>query len=162
MPKIPLLTTMLFAALCASAQQTAQYDEVQKEKIHQEIGIDYSVPDYSVRRPDAQVMGWRLTKILESLERNYTQNIYSWYLTNILNHQTDEHAPLYLPIDKLKILNIQKQGNTVSIRIKLLSKTKELGKIEREIVLSFINGVSEDDTVNTLFYELDRHIMIEN
>lgn len=97
-----------------------------KEKICQEI--DYNVLDYNVKRPDILVMGWRLTMILESLEKNYTQNIYSWYLTNILNHQTEEHAPLYLPIDKLKILNIQKQDNVVSICIKLLSKTKELGK----------------------------------
>ena len=65
-------------------------------------------------------------------------------------------------IDKLKILNIQKQDTTVSIRIMLFSKTKETGKTEREILLSFINGVSEDDTVNALFCELSRHVRMED
>ena len=138
-----------------------QSNNTQVEKWRKNIDLDYTVPDYNVKKPDAKVMGWRLAKILQSLEQNYTQGIYSHYLTTILSHQKAD-APLYMPIRKLTILNIQKQDSVITVRIKLFSKTKESGKVEQEVPLIFVNGVSEDDTINTLFAELGQYIKIED
>ena len=145
-------------ALSAPAQAFAQNEDVRTEKWRQKIDLDYTVPDYSVKKPDAKVMGWRLAKILQSLEQNYTQPVYSHYLTMILSHQMNDDGSLYRPIYKLKILNIQKQDSVITVRIKLFSKTKEPGKVEQEIPLTFINSVSEDDVVNALFSELGQYI----
>ena len=80
----------------------------------------------------------------------------------ILSHQMNDDGSLYRPIYKLKILNIQKQDSVITVRIKLFSKTKEPGKVEQEIPLTFINSISEDDVVNTLFSELGQYIKEEN
>ena len=139
-----------------------QSNNTQVEKWRKNIDLDYTVPDYSVKKPDAKVMGWRLAKILQSLEQNYTQPIYSHYLAMILSHQMSDGGSLYMPIYKLKILNIQKQDSVITVRIKFFSKTKELGKIEQEVPLIFVNSVSEDDIINTLFAELGQYIKIED
>ena len=97
MPRKLILAIILFhAMLSTSVQSTPLSDNAYAENIRQKIDIDYTVPDYSVKRPDILVMGWRLVKILQSLEKNYTQNIYNRYLSIILNHQTEECGPLYL------------------------------------------------------------------
>ena len=147
--------------LSAPAQAFAQNEDVRTEKWRQKIDLDYNVPDYSIKKPDAKVMGWRLAKILQSLEQNYTQDRYNHYLALILSHQMDDGSP-YMPIYKVKILNIQKQDNIITVRIKLFSKTKASGKIEQEIPLTFVNSVSEDGIANTLFSELGQYIRKEN
>ena len=149
-------------ALSAPAQAFVQNEDVRTEKWRQKIDLDYTVPDYSIKKPDAKVMGWRLAKILQSLEQNYTQPLYSHYLTMILNHHLNDDSSLYIPIYKLKILNIQKQDSVITVRIKLFSKTKASGKIEQEIPLTFVNSVSEDGIANTLFSELGQYIKEEN
>ena len=155
------LLILFSIALSAPAQAFAQNEDVQAEKWRQKIDLDYTVPDYSVKKPDAKVMGWRLAKILQSLEQNYTQPVYSHYLTMILSHQMSDDSSLYMPIYKLKILNIQKQDSVITVRVKFFSKTEESGKVEQEVQLIFVNSISEDDTVNTLFSELGQYIKKE-
>ena len=157
--KYLLSASLSFIALTAPAQ--VQSKDSQTEKWRKKIDLDYTVPDYSIKKPDAKVMGWRLAKILQSLEQNYTQPIYSHYLTMILSHQMSDDGSLYMPIYKLKILNIQKQDSVITVRVKFFSKTKESGKVEQEVPLIFVNSVSEDDTVNALFSELGQYIRVQ-
>ena len=154
-----LSASLLFIALTVPAQ--VQSKDSQTEKWRQKIDLDHTVPDYSTKKPDAKVMGWRLAKILQSLEHNYTQPIYSHYLTMILSHQMSDDGSLYMPIYKLKILNIQKQDSAITVRVKFFSKTKESGKVEQEVSQTFTNSVSEDDVINTLSSELGQHIREE-
>ena len=151
-----LFVLLLFIAQTAPAQM--QGKDSQAEKWRKKINLDYTVPDYHVKKPDAKVIGWRLAMILHSLEQNYMQPIYSHYLTMILSHQMSDGASLYAPIHKMKTLDIQKQDSIITIRIKLFSKTKGIGKIEQEIPLTFVNSVSKDDIANTLFSELGQYI----
>lgn len=157
-----LLFILFFVTLALSAQTSVQNKDAQTMKWQQKIDLDYTVPDYSVKKPDAKVMGWRLAKILQALEQNYTQGIYNHYLSLIFEHQADDKSILYMPIHKLKILNIQKQDSVITIHIRLFSKDKAFGKVEREVSLTFINSVSEDDSVNILFSELGQYIRKEN
>ena len=79
----------------------------------------------------------------------------------ILSRQMSDDGLLYMPIYKLKILNTQKQDSVITVRVKFFSKTKEAGKVEQEVSLTFTNSVSEDDTVNALFSELGQYIREE-
>ena len=63
----------------------------------------------------------------------------------------------YLHIDKISILNIQKQDSAITIKINTLSKQNRQ-KIAFDIVLTFVNSLSEDMTANQLFSDLARYI----
>ena len=151
---------LLSVALSVSAQAPNlsynYFDEQQREqKIREAINLDYSVPDYNVTLPDEKVMGWRLAKILQSLEKNYSQGLYNQYLTRIRNAQMDKYS--LSSIEKIKILNIQKQDSVITIKINTFVKEKK-NKINFDIVLTFINSVSDDDVANNLFSDIARYI----
>ena len=160
------LRTLLFclltlSSLSASAQTRtlteAQREELKRQEYRESINLDYSVPDYNVKKPDEKVMGWRLAKILMSLERNYTQTLHNQILSHIRNKQMGEFKYSYLHIDKISILNIQKQDSAITIKINTLSKQNRQ-KIAFDIVLTFVNSLSEDMTANQLFSDLARYI----
>lgn len=156
--KYLLSASLSFIALTAPAQ--VQGKDSQAEKWRKKINLDYTVPDYSIKKPDAKVIGWRLAKILQLLEQNYTQYRYNHYLALIFSHQMNDGS-LYEPIHKMKTLDVQKRDSVITIRIKLFSKSKKSGKVEQEIPLTFINSVSGDDIANTLFSELGQYIRKE-
>ena len=68
MKKILLSLCLLLSSLLASAQyrntSSEQNDEAKKQELRQQIGLDYSMPDYSVKKIEASVIGPRLAKIL--------------------------------------------------------------------------------------------------
>ena len=153
-----LLALSSFSAFAQTRTLTEEQLEVQKRQEYREsINLDYSVPDYNVKKPDEKVMGWRLAKILMSLERNYTQVSYHHNLCQIRNEQMGEIKYNYLHIDKISILNIQKKDSVITIKINTLSK-KDKQKITFDIVLTFVNSLSEDMTANQLFSDLARYI----
>ena len=156
--KYLLSASLLFIALAAPAQMPSK--DNQAEKWQQKIDLDYTMPDYHVKKPDAKVVGWRLAKILQLLEQNYTQYRYNHYLALIFSHQMNDGS-LYEPIHKMKTLDIQKRDSVITIRIKLFSKSKKSGKVEQEIPLTFINSVSGDNIANTLFSEFGQYIRKE-
>lgn len=77
MKKLILLSLLMLTAGSMSAQTYSQGEDPKVIEMRQKIGIDYSVPDYNVRKPDAKVMGWRLAKMLIKLEKNYQQGTYN-------------------------------------------------------------------------------------
>ena len=82
-----LLLLIAFNIMPQRVRPTVLTEEQKKQEIREKINLDYSVPDYNVKRPDAKVMGWRLAKILQSLEKNYTQPVYNQMLSQIRNEQ---------------------------------------------------------------------------
>ena len=81
------LLIMSFNIMAQRVRSIVLTEEQKKQEIREKINLDYSVPDYNVKRPDAKVMGWRLAKILQSLEKNYTQPVYNQMLSQIRNEQ---------------------------------------------------------------------------
>lgn len=122
---ISLLLLMSFNVMAQRVHPTVLTEEQKKQEVREMINLDYSVPDYNVQRPDAKVMGWRLAKILQSLEKNYTQPVYNQMLSQIRNTQMEELRVRYLPIEKIKILNVQKQDSVITIKINTISKTNK-------------------------------------
>ena len=64
----------------AQSQSTPSSDDQKSIVLRQQIGLDYSVPDYAVKKIDASVIGPRLAKILTRLLETYKQPLYNQYL----------------------------------------------------------------------------------
>lgn len=62
-------------AMGVSAQGDAEMskEEINKAEVREKLQLDYSMPDYSISKIDAKVMGPRLSKILETICDNYQQ-----------------------------------------------------------------------------------------
>lgn len=146
-----LTSLLMLSALSISAQTTAEQREEQKKAEYREkIGIDLSVPDYDVKKPDAKVMGWRLAKILQSLEKNYNQEANNQMLMSIRAEQIDDNRVRYVPIDKIKIQRITKVGDEITIIVKTTSKNDNIGKVDFDLNLK----LKEFLTVTSLILSL--------
>ena len=58
--------------LLALSMSTKVYSQVEDEKtivLREELGIDYSMPDFSTSKVDGKVIGTRLANMLELLKR---------------------------------------------------------------------------------------------
>ena len=158
MKKLIFLTLLMLTAVGMSAQSTSQCEDPKVIELRQKIGIDYTVPDYNVRKPDAKVMGWRLAKMLMKLEQNYLQGLYNRMLATIRSEILEEPNIRYIAVNKMKILKIQKVGDVIIIRISTSSKNETLGRLNHEFDIKFVKGVSDNDTANQLFSDLNRYI----
>lgn len=165
MKKLLFTCVLLMVALSVSAQfryhniTYEQQQEQRKQAIRDAINFDYSVPDYNVSSLDEKVMGWRLAKMLLYLEDNFTQWQHNRRLSMIRNVQMGEVSVSYHPIDKIKVLNVQKQDSVITIRINTFSKgEKKRDDVNFDITLSFTNNLSDDETTNSLFSDIGRYI----
>ena len=158
MKKLLFLSLLMLTAVSMQAQTTSQGEEAKVVEMRERIGIDYTVPDYDVKKPDAKVMGWRLTKILQSLEKNYTQGIYNQLLMAVRAEFVEDNRLRYVPIDRMKIQRIIKKGEDITVVIKTMSKSETVGKVDSEFSLVFKKGVSDSDVTNSLFSTLSRYV----
>ena len=161
MKKILLSLCLLLSSLLASAQyrntSSEQNDEAKKQELRQQIGLDYSMPDYSVKKIDESVIGPRLAKILTRLLDNYKSLLYNQMLAKIRSQVAGDLLLRYVHVDKLKLLNISKAGNTITIRFNTFTKDKNRGKLDYDLGIIFVDGLSEDKTVNDLFSNIGRY-----
>ena len=134
-----------------SAQSTwgtvsdAQYNA----DVRQKLSLDTTLPDYSVYKVDAKVMGPRLASILQELGAKYKR---SDYLSTLSMIQADQIEGLdYCTIEKLGLVNVTKSGNTITIRFKTTLAKNPLDLKKSDLILTFIDGVSDNKKVNALF-----------
>lgn len=165
MKKILLSLCLLLSSLLASAQyrntSSEQNDEAKKQELRQQIGLDYSMPDYSVKKIEASVIGPRLAKILTRLLDDFKQPLYNQFLAMIRSQVAEDPNLQYVHVDKLKLLNIAKTGNTITIRFNTFTKDKNRGKLNYDLGFTFVDGLSENKTVNDLFSNIGRYIKDE-
>ena len=138
MKKQILLTILMLAAGSMSAQTYSQGEDQKVVEMRQKIGIDYTVPDYDVRKPDAKVMGWRLAKMLQKLEQNYQQGTYNRMLASIRSEILEDPNLRYTAVNKMKIQKIQKVGDVIAIRTILHPRMKPLVNSIMNLILSSI------------------------
>ena len=55
-------------------------------------------------------------------------------------------------------MKIQKIGDVITIRFSTSSKNETLGKLNHEFEIKFEKGVSDNDTANQLFSDLNRYL----
>lgn len=130
-------------------------DETRKDDMRKQIGLDYSMPDFSTSSINGKVIGMRLAEMLDLLVKNYKDYTFNPLLARLLNEQ--EPSLQYAFIEKLKIQNISKSGNEISIKIKLTIKPNSLGITNSVILMRFVDGISESSRANDLFCMLGRY-----
>ena len=92
MKSLLLTLFLLLGASSLSAQTVAETDKqaLYNVELRQQIGLDYSMPDYTVKKIDASVIGPRLTKILTRLLDTYKQPLYNQYLAMIRSQVAED------------------------------------------------------------------------
>ena len=161
MKQITLFFAFLFTLtmpLCISAQE--QHDKTHEE-LRQQIGLDYSMPDYQVSKIDDKVIGTHLAKMLRFLEKNYRDIIYNQYLSKIRSEQMNDLGLRFLGVDKIKVTGVTKKGNEIVVTVQTTSKvSKEISKKKTLITnlhLRFVDGISDSYSTHHLFANLNRY-----
>ena len=137
------------ADLSAQSTWSTTSDAQYNAEVRQKLSIDTTLPDYSVYKVDPQVMGPRLAAILQELGAKYKRSDYLSILSMI---QADQIEGLdYCTIEKLGLVNVTKSGNTITIRFKTTLAKNPLDLKKSDLILTFVDGVSENKQVNALF-----------
>ena len=128
----------------------------QQEEQRQNLGIDYSMPDFSTSKIDGDVIGARLAKMLQLLMN--CQNVFTHkrMLSAIQAEQIEELK--YVEIDNFKVNKITKHGDEITVLIKTNLKPNSSGIKKSQFLLRFIGGLSKSSVVNDLFLSLGRYI----
>lgn len=147
--RIIITTLMLMASVAMSAQVNNVQTDEYKNEVRQELNLDYSMPDYSIHKIDPKVMGPRLAAILQEFCAKYKQDSYLSVLSSIQAEQIDGLD--YCTIEKMGLVNVTKSGNTITIRFKTTLGPNPLDLKKSDLIVTFIDGVSENKKVNSLF-----------
>lgn len=142
----------------AFAQTPEKAEDQKVVEMREKLGIDYSMPDFDTKKIDGKVLGVRLAKMLEFLQKNYIQGTYNRQLANIRYEVTEDPKIRFLGVDKLKVERIKKEGNVISILLVTTAKNETKEKFQHEFIFSFVEGVSCSDKVNSLFSDISRYI----
>ena len=157
MKKILFTMFLLLGAATLSAQPAGQSKEDQKAmELRQQLNIDYSMPDFSVKKIDGNIIGTRLAQMLQRLQDKYTDDIYNQYLSRIVCEQNDNLN--YVTISNFKIKTISKTGDVITIKSHAKLNKNPLGIKDTEIDMVFVRGVSDSKSVNALFSLLSKYI----
>lgn len=159
--KVILIMALLLGATTLPAQSLknmtkAEKQEMYQQKVREKLALDYSMPDYSIKKIDAKVMGERLTKILESLCANYNQPHYLGMLSVIQSSQVD--GLNYGRIKSMKLENVTKKGNELTINFITTLESNNLNLKKSQLLFCFVDGVSEDTVTNDFYCSLCRYI----
>lgn len=152
---------MLMLMACAyetQAQIDVQQDDCKATEMRQKLGIDYSMPDFVTKKIDGKVIGVRLAKMLEFLQKNYTQGTYNRQLANIRFDATEDPKVRFLGVDELKVIEVKKVGDLITIRLSTQTKNDSKEKHQHGFEMRFYKGISDSDKVNALFSDCRRYI----
>ena len=151
MIKIILTLLLLFGATNLSAQSSlGGFNEDQyNSEVRQKLNLNYSMPDYTTHKVDAKVMGPRLASILQDLLAKYKQD---YYLSSLSSIQADQIEGLdYCTIEKMSLASVSKTGNAITIHFKTTLAKNPLELKKSDLIMTFIDGVSENKKVNSIF-----------
>lgn len=137
----------------ASATDTKVQYEAQ---VRETLALDYSMPDYSIKKIDAKVMGPRLAAILERINEYYQQ---PKYLTCLSLMQKSQIADMpYCTVKKMKLKKVEKLGNTITITYDTFLEPNVQNIKKAQLVFRFVDGVAESSSVNDFFCGICRYI----
>lgn len=140
---------------CTFSQEAVQQEDPKVTEMRQQIGINYSMPDFKTKKIDGTIIGTHLAGMLNLLQKYCNDGTYNWKLAAIVKEQ--KGMVTQVSIDKLKITEISKEGDVIFVKMSTkLSKNAE-GIKNADIVVVFDKGVSESQTVNSLFSYLSRY-----
>jgi len=114
------------------------------------------MPDFKTKKIDGAIIGTHLAGMLNLLQKYFNDGTYNWKLAAIVKEQ--KGLVSQVSVDEMKITEITKTGDTISIQMNCkLSKNNE-GIKSSVVLLVFDKGVSDSQTVNSLFSYLSRYV----
>ena len=155
---------MLMVSMIASAQIWVGYksDSVRIAEYREKIGLDYSMPDYSVTTIDEKKIGSRLANILRYYEEiNHqninNQNLFRRKISKILVEQNEAFEYISPEFIKQKLVKIEKSADDITIVYRLWLDKNPANLKQVDIQYHFKDGVSESNTVNDMFSHMSRY-----
>ena len=149
MKKLFLMTMLMLFTQSLSAQTTQQSEDARTVELRQELGIDYSMPDFSTSKIDGKVIGERLAKMLQQLQEKYDNCVLNQYISLIQCEQIENLN--YATVEKLNIARISKVGDVITIEAKTKLSNNAAKVKNAKLTFVFDKGVSESISVNDLF-----------
>ncbi len=161
-----ILVVFLFVTItpCVNAQtahgvsSVRTGEETKEEKWRKQIDIDMSVPDFNTKKIDQKVMGWRLAKMIDFIQNSYMQASYNRTISTIRYEQTEDPRIRFSNTDKLEFVSAEKQDSIILIKWQTSTKLDKKEKVTHDIILRFVNGISDQESVNNLFRDISRYI----
>ena len=150
------MTMLILFTQSLSAQTTQQSEDARTVELRQELGIDYSMPDFSTSKIDGKVIGQRLAKLLQQLQSKYDNCVLNQYISLIQCEHIENLN--YATVEKLNIARISKVGDVITIEAKTKLSNNAAKVKNAKLTFVFDKGVSESTSVNDLFEDLARCI----
>ena len=155
MKKLLIMIILMACVFGVQAQTAVQQEDQKVAELRQQIGIDYSMPDFKTKKIDGTVIGTHLAGMLNLLQKYYNDGTYNWKLAAIVKEQ--KGLVSQVSVDKLKINEVSKVGDKICVKMNVkLSKNSE-GIKNADIDVVFNKGISESQAVNSLFSYLSRY-----
>ena len=160
-------TIVLLLVVCASnvnaqtiygSDQKWTGKETKEEVWQKKIDLDMSVSDFKTTKVNQKVMGWRLAKMIDFLQRTYTQGTYNRTWSVIRYEQTEDPQIRFVGVDKLDFVSAEKKDSVITLKWKTFTKLDKKEKVYYDIIMTFVNGVSDSESVNNLFSDIGRYI----
>ena len=150
------MALLMFSAVSMYAQTTQQSEDARTVELRQELGIDYSMPDFSTSKIDGKVIGERLAMLLQKLQSKYDDCVLNQNISLIQCEQIENLN--YATVEKLNITRISKVGDVITIEAKTKLGSNAAKVKNAKLTFVFNKGVSESTSVNDLFKDLGRYI----
>ena len=141
-----------------SQLRTVGTDSERNAEYKKTIGLDTTIPDFNTNKIDAQVMGPRLANLLNYLLENYHQESYELQLAQILGNQNEDLQHLYYKIKKIQFANASKQGDIMTVTMKVWPDKNQAGVNQTDLIFRFVDGASDDQSTNALFSYMSRYV----
>ena len=154
--------TLFFAFLLTLAMPLAISAQEQgpqtREELRQQIGLDYTMPDYETGKINEKKLGPHLANMLQFMEDNFMDIKHNRMLSKIQASQ--DETMRYGVIRDLKVKKVKKKGTRIDISIKTEVSTNT-GLQRGAMLITFQDGLSEDDTANDLFRNFSRFVKMK-
>lgn len=160
MKHILLFLFLLLGATNLFAQSDAKTrkDSLYRQEVREMIALDYSMPDYSVKKIDESKIGSRLASLLRYLEENQKNGYLNQLMASVVKEQNEALKEKYFEVEKLKLVSVSKSGNEISIKYKASLRSKKDNFEPLLLNIQFLDGVSESKNVNDLFSYIGRYV----
>ena len=137
----------------SASNAKAQYET----QVRETLALDYSMPDYSINKINAKVIGPRLAAILEAVNENYQQPKYLSRLSLMQKSQLEDVS--YCSVKKMKLKKVEKLGNAITITYETILEPNTQDIRKSQLVFRFVDGISESSSVNDFFCGICRYII---
>ena len=147
-----------FSRVAQSVRSNVQTEEEKREMYRKQIGLDYSMPNYSVTSIDEKKMGSRLTNLLLFYDETNKQSIYTRWVNTILGEQNEAFENAYIEIKKQKLVKVEKSGDEIIITYRLWFHKNAKNIKQTDVYFHFKDGVSESQIVNEMFSSMSHYV----